>query len=550
MTQLTTTPIWQALREHYNKISLLHMRDLFQADPQRFNKFSLSAAGIFLDYSKNRITSETLQSLNALTAYINLPDKITQLFNGSLVNSSENRPALHTALRQQSDDPIIIDGKNIIAEIRDSQKKLAQITTSIQKKQWLGFNNQVITDIVNIGVGGSDLGAAMTIQALKPYAVTDLRFHFISNIDGSHITEILNHINPATTLFIISSKNFTTHETLFNARTVKNWFTNHCQNNAIDKHFLAITCKPERAIAFGIPKENILPIWDWVGGRFSIWSAIGLPLRLMIGNENFAQFLAGAAAMDRHFYTAPFTENMPVILALLSIWYGNFFQTQNQAIIPYDHQLQLLPTYLQQAHMESHGKQTSIDGAHVDYSTGSAIWGGIGTNGQHTFHQLFYQGTYLIPIDFILVREPQHELNENHNLLFANCLSQSRGLMLGKTHAEVVTELMAHGLSQQAAEKIAPHKVIPGNCPSNTILIPKLTPYFLGALLSLYEHKIFVQGAIWNINCFDQWGVELGKHLIKDIEKDLENGRASETQDASTRGLIDYYLQHQSILTS
>lgn len=543
MTSITQSQAWQALRAQQQELAKWHMRDLFAADPARFDHFSLHGAGLLLDYSKNCITAETMQLLCQLAETAQLPEKIALLLSGHPVNTSENRAALHTALRHLDDTAAIyIDGKNIITDIRAKHNKMREFVNAIWQQEWRGFSNEPITDIVNIGIGGSDLGPALAVDALKPYITSRIRCHFISNIDGTHISQVLKNLNPAHTLFIISSKNFSTQETLFNAQTAKEWLLKNAPNaDAIKQHFIAITAKAERAQQFGVARENIFPLWDWIGGRFSLWSAVGLPIALAIGYENFQQILAGAAAMDEHFRAAPLAQNMPVILALLSIWYINFFNAHSHAILPYKQNLHLLPAYLQQAHMESLGKQVRHNNIPVDYDTGCVIWGGAGTNGQHTFHQLLHQGTHFIPADFIIAREAHYSLQQHHTALFANCLSQSQALMCGKNYAEAYAELIATGHSKAEAEALAPHKVIPGNRPSNTIVLPKLTPYSFGALIALYEHKIFTQSVIWDINCFDQWGVELGKQLAHQILEDLENNEISHKYDGSTRGLLEYF---------
>lgn len=549
MNSITNTTAWRSLQQHQQKIADLHMRDLFANDSLRFSKFSLNAVNILLDYSKNRITDETLRLLIDMAVAAQVPEKIRQLFSGAMVNSSENRPALHTALRQTKSQALILNGENVTAKINAAQEQLEKIVNSISQQQWRGFTNKPLTDIVNIGIGGSDLGPALVTQALKTYAQNDLNFHFISNIDGSPISELLKHLNPEQTLFIVSSKYFGTQETLCNANTAKRWLLKRLENlAALKQHFIAITAKADRALDFGIAAENILPLWEWVGGRYSVWSAVGLPIALSIGMKKFQDFLAGAAAMDQHCQTAPLEKNMPMILALLSVWYSNFFATQSQAILPYDHSLQLLPTYLQQAHMESHGKQCRQNGKSVDYVTGGVIWGGVGTNGQHTFHQLLHQGTHLIPVDFIVAARKSHDLPEHHAGLFANCLSQSQALMHGKTAEEILQELVAAGMTEDAARELTPHKVIPGNRPSNTIVLPELTPFNLGALIALYEHKIFIQGAIWDINCFDQWGVELGKQLANPVLQSLQNKSATAALDSSTAGLIDYFHMKDKLI--
>lgn len=545
MSKITYSPAWQALSQHYQSLSHLRMQDLFQADSQRFTDFSLEAAGLLLDFSKNRITHETLSLLENLAETAHLTQQIEQLFSGQLLNHTENRAALHTALRQTDDTPVYVQGENIIPLVRASQQKMTAIVEAITSGAWHGFSGLAITDVVNIGIGGSDLGPAMATLALAPFAVDSIRCHFVSNIDGSQLHETLKNLNPATTLFIVSSKSFTTTETLCNASSAKNWLMNAAGNqSALSQHFLAVTAKPECAINFGIPTKNILPLWDWVGGRYSLWSAVGLPIAFTIGMKNFNALLAGAYAMDLHFRSAPLTKNMPVILALLSIWYTNFFDARTQAILPYDHHLRLLPAYLQQAHMESHGKLIHHDGSSVQHLTGPVIWGGVGTNGQHAFHQLLHQGTQLVPVDFIVAANNHHDLIEHHELLFANCLSQSQALMVGRNIEQVTKELIATGLSANDAAALAPHKVIPGNRPSNTILLSQLTPHSLGALIALYEHKIFAQGVIWQINNFDQWGVELGKALTQPILETLRNLNQTQSHDTSTHGLISFYKKN------
>lgn len=542
MNNLINFPSWQALELHFQQIAPLLMKDMFHDNPERFAKFHITAASLLLDYSKNRINAQTIALLCQLAHEAGLSEKIEQLFSGYPVNSSENRAALHTALRQQDDTPVYVNGNNIITEIRATQKKMQELTIAIHQQRWRGYSNLPITDIINIGVGGSDLGPAMVTLALKPYTLSQLRCHFVSNLDGAHISETLAALNPASTLIIISSKSFTTQETLLNAAVAKEWLLQAFKHNtaALSQHLLAVTAKPTQALAFGIPADNIFLLWDWVGGRYSLWSAVGLPIALAVGYDNFTQLLLGAAAMDQHFRTAPFAQNMPVLLALLGIWYVNFFHCQSQAILPYHQYLQLLPTYLQQAQMESCGKSIQHNGTAVSYATSPVLWGGIGTNSQHAFHQLFYQGTPLVPVDFIVTASAHHPLQQHQALLFANCLSQSRALMQGKTAQEILLELQAEGYSADVAAQLAYHKTIAGNRPSNTLVLKKLTPYSLGALIALYEHKIFTQSVIWGINCFDQWGVELGKQLATEIVRDLQTNQ-HDSHDASTLGLMAYY---------
>lgn len=548
MKNPTKTTTWLALQTHWQSLSKQHLRDLFAEDDKRFQHFSLHAAGIFLDYSKNHLNAETLKLLFKLAQEQDLTAKIEALFTGQPINASENRAVLHTALRAPADQPMWVNGADVSIDIANTLEKMQHISTAINNGDWRGYSNKIFTDVVNIGIGGSDQGPAMAVSALAPFSTSNLRFHFVANVDGAEIRSILAQVNAETTLFIVSSKSFTTKETLCNAKTAEQWLNNSIANTAenitfaecFQKHFIAITADAERAEAFGFSSPQILQLWDWVGGRYSVWSAVGLPIMLAIGIENFKHFLAGAHTMDQHFRTAEFHQNMPVILALLGIWYINFFNVQSHAILPYDSLLKLFIPYLQQAEMESNGKDVQCDGTAVDYSTAPIIWGGVGCNGQHAFHQLLHQGTQLITADFLMPIIPHHSLNNHHSLLLANCFSQTQALMQGKTYAQAYGELLANGMDDMAAKQLAPHKVIPGNRPSNTLLFKQLTPATLGALVALYEHKIFVQGVLWNINSFDQWGVELGKQLSERILIDLTTSLPSSAHDASTTGLINY----------
>lgn len=545
MSTITQSVAWQALNAHYSQLEQSSMRELFANDSQRFEKFSLEVAGLLLDYSKNRITEQTRSLLIKLAETANLGTQIEQLFSGHPLNSSENRPALHTALRATGDASIYVNGQNIIPDIQTTLARMEQLVNAITTGEWRGYNGEKITDIVNIGIGGSDLGPQMATQALRPYTNKNLHCHFISNIDGHHLEQILGHLKPTNTLFIISSKSFTTQETLHNAEVARAWLkqaANISDKPLLNNHFIAVTAKPNAAVAFGIPESHILPFWDWVGGRFSIWSATGLPLALSIGMPHFKQLLAGTHAMDMHFRTAPFQQNMPIILALLGIWYINFFGATSHAIVPYDQRLHLLPAYLQQADMESNGKAVQHNGQPVNWCTGSIIWGGVGTNSQHAFHQLLHQGTHFTPVDFIIAKQSHHKLINHHELLTAHCLAQSQALMKGKNAAEIQFELEQQGFSEQEIKHLLPHKIIPGNRPSNTFVLSTLSPYMLGVLLALYEHKIFTQSVIWNINCFDQWGVELGKQLSEKILHRLKTQTASDDKelDSSTENLIKY----------
>lgn len=511
MKNRTELKEWQALSRHQSDIANQHMREWFATDPQRTQKYILQSNDIRLDCSRNRINETTIKLLNDLAYAIDLPNKIQALFSGQNVNFSEKRPALHTALR----DPI--PPENIAELISQSRNKLCHFVTQIHSKQWLGVTGKPISHIVNIGIGGSHLGPMMATHALKEFAINNLVFHYISSIDDSLINDVLQNIDPETTLFIVSSKSFTTLETLTNAHTVCDWMRAKQGNEVLQKHFIAITADPQKAIEFGIPEQHIFTIWDWVGGRYSIWSAIGLPLMLMIGNQHFTEFLEGAHEMDCHFRDTPFIQNIPVILALLSIWYINFFGANVQAIVPYAHRLRYLIPYLQQAEMESNGKQMGLSGKQLEYATGSVLFGDEGSVGQHAYHQLFHQGQHLIPVDFILTENAHSDLRHHHQeILLASCLSQAQALMQGKTYEEAYTALLKRYPASQAAE-LAPHQIIAGNKPSNIIFMKNMSPKNLGALLAMYEHKIFVQSAIWDINPFDQWGVELGKQLLPTI---------------------------------
>lgn len=547
MKNITELAEWRALETHQKAISTKQMRDWFAEDSSRFSRFSLQIGDILLDYSKNRISAETITLLCQLAETIDLKSKITALFDGQPINKTEKRPALHTALRDQSDRPILVNDQNIMPAIADTLEKMRYFSMQVQQGQWRGCTNKPITDIVNIGIGGSHLGPLLTTQALADFASGALRCHFISNIDAAHLAETLRKIDPETTLFIISSKSFTTIETMTNATTIKAWLQNKLGKNDIKNHFVAVTAAPHKAISFGIPNEQIFPVWDWVGGRYSIWSAMGLPLILFIGMDNFLEFLNGAYEMDQHFRQADFSQNMPVLLALLGVWYINFFGANNHAIIPYSHQLTYLRPYLQQADMESNGKSVSEQGTPVTYLTGPIVIGEQGCDGQHAYHQSLHQGKHMVPVDFILVRKNKHDMNHHQALLIASGLSQSQALMLGKSTQQIEKELIQEGCSKETASYLAQHKSTPGNRPSNTLFLKEITPHNLGALLALYEHKIFVQGVIWDINSFDQWGVELGKQLLPRILADVQHSNTDIIHDSSTQGLIEYYKNRETV---
>ena len=536
-------PEYRALTAHYKAMADVHMRQLFADDPKRFEHFSLHAAGLLLDYAKNRVTEETMSLLCDLAQACDLPKQIKQLFAGECRNTTEHRPVAHVALRYSQDQPFYVGGTDVMADVREVLAQMSGIAEQIRSKTWLGATGYSITDVVNIGIGGSDLGPALVTEALLPYHDAGIHCHFVSNIDGVHIESVLSKLHPARTLFIVASKSFTTQETLLNAATAKAWLQKTLGKNALSRHMLAITSYMERAMDFGIDPSHVLPLWDWVGGRFSIWSAIGLPVMIAIGTENFNAFLRGAEAMDEHFATAPLHQNMPVILALLSIWYINFFSTRSYAVLPYQQLLAGLPAYLQQAEMESNGKYRRHDGEAVDYQTGTVIWGTTGSNGQHAVHQLLHQGTQLIPVDFIVPMVSHDQLGDHHKHLVANCLSQSQALMRGHNELDIFKKLSKEGIDREAATLLAKHQSIPGNRPSNTITFDQLSPSRLGALIALYEHKIFVQGIVWGINSFDQWGVELGKSLTEPILQAIAGGEHE--FDASTQGLVAYYQQHQ-----
>ncbi|WP_249554777.1 MULTISPECIES: glucose-6-phosphate isomerase [Shewanella] len=540
MTILTQSTTWKALAAHIQQIP--HMRELFAGDPARFSNMSLSTCGLFLDYSKNRATPETLNLLLTLAQEAKLDAKIKAMFAGDIINTTEKRAVLHTALRSTADQSIIAEGQDIVPEVQQTLNKMQQFVTSVTSGQWKGYTGKAITDIVSIGIGGSFLGPKIVSQALRPYWITGLNCHFVANVDGTSISEKLKLLDPETTLFIMSSKSFSTQETLTNTLTAKAWFlAKGGSQSDVAKHFVAVTSNVAKATEFGIDAANIFPMWDWVGGRYSLWSAIGLPIALLIGMDNFRSLLKGAHQMDTHFATAPLAENMPVIMGLFSLWYGNFFNAQSHVVLTYDHYLRGLPAYFQQLDMESNGKSVTLNGTHVDYSTGPVIWGGEGTNGQHAYHQLLHQGTALIPADFIMPLQSHNPIGEHHDQLASNCFGQTQALMQGRTLDEALAELSKSNLSDEEKLLIAKHKVMPGNKPSNTLLMDKLTPETLGALIALYEHRTFVQGAIWDINSFDQWGVELGKTLGNDVLARIGADQEATALDASSNGLINLY---------
>ncbi len=541
MSKLIQSDAWQALSAHYTEISHLHMRQMFEDDPGRFDRFSLRLESLLFDYSKNRINAETVRLLIGLARQAGMAGHITSMFSGKKVNSTENRAALHTALRNRSERPVYVDGKDVMPEVRNVLARMRHFSDDVRNGAHRGHTGKQITDIVNIGIGGSDLGPLMVCEALKPYANPNLRAHFVSNVDGTHITENLKRLNAETTLFIVSSKTFTTLETLTNAHSARAWLIGKLgDEQAVEKHFVAVSTNLAATSQFGINPDYVFEFWDWVGGRYSLWSAIGLPIALFIGMDRFEELLGGAHAVDEHFLDTPLESNIPVLMGLLAVWYGNCFRTSTNAVLPYDQYMHRFPAYLQQLEMESNGKGVDRDGNPVDFDTGMVMWGEPGTNGQHAFYQLIHQGTHIIPADFLVPVHSQNPLGEHHAILLANCFAQTEALMLGKTAAEVRNELVAQGMQGEKLEALLPHKVFPGNKPTNTLVFDRLDPHTLGMLIALYEHKVFVLSVIWNINPFDQWGVELGKQLAGRILPELKGSNPATGHDASTNGLIDY----------
>lgn len=514
------------------------MRELFAADPDRFERYSDEAAGLFLDYSKNRLDGRTLELLVQLARERGLDARRDAMFAGEKINNTENRAVLHTALRAPRGATLVVDGQEVNADIHAVLDRVKTFTDAVRSGEWLGHTGKPITDIVNIGIGGSDLGPKMVVLALRHYAHPRLSMHFVSNVDGHDMDAALAQVDPETTMFIVASKTFTTAETMMNAQTARAWFLQHASEEALAKHFVAVSTNTEAIKTFGIDPANMFPFWDWVGGRYSVWSAIGLPVALAVGFGYFNDFLAGAHELDEHFRTAPLEQNLPTLLALVGFWNRQFLDCASVSIAPYHQDLNRFPAYLQQLDMESNGKRVTRDGQPVDTPTCPAIWGECGTNGQHAYFQLLHQGTDVTPMDFIAALRPAHEMDNHHTALLANCFAQSEAFMKGKTADEVRADLQAQGLAQEEIERLTPHKTFPGNRPSNTILMERLTPSTLGALIALYEHKTFVQGVLWDVNSFDQWGVELGKVLAKKIEAELAGEPAPAQHDSSTNGLI------------
>jgi glucose-6-phosphate isomerase len=542
MTQPTQLPAWRALEKHRQEIAGVHMRDLFAVDSERFSKFSLVFNDILFDFSKNRVTEKTLNLLEHLAEEMNLSKKIEAMFRGARINVTENRAVLHVALRNRSNRPILLDGDDVMPDVNRVLGMMRRFTEAVRSGRWKGCTGKSITDVVNIGIGGSDLGSRMVVKALSPYVDPSLRVHFISNVDEADLVQTLLSLDPETTLFCVASKTFTTLETMANAKSARNWLLDRVKDpSAVAKHFVAISTNSPKVAEFGIDTANMFEFWDWVGGRYSIWSSIGLPIALAVGMDRFESMLEGAHRIDEHFRTAPFHRNIPVLMALLGIWYDNFFAADAYAILPYDQYLEYLPAYLQQGDMESNGKTVDLEGDPVNYSTGPIIFGQPGTNGQHAFYQLMHQGSALIPCDFIAAAQSHHNLGDHHELLISNYIAQTEALMLGKTFEDAKIELEAQGVQGERLEELAAAKTFKGNRPSNSILYKKLTPETLGSLIALYEHKIFVQGAIWNINSFDQMGVELGKQLAKTVLGDMAGKELVSSHDSSTNGLINRY---------
>jgi glucose-6-phosphate isomerase len=544
---LSQSAQWRKLQAHKLEIETLQMREMFLQDSARFERFSIQWEGLTLDYSKNRITPRTMELLIDLARNAGLEKKRDEMFAGEPINYTEQRAVLHTALRRPPGYSLEIDGLDLSTEIADVLAQMKDCCERVISGTWKGYTGKRMTDVVNIGIGGSDLGPCMVTEALRPFAHGQLQVHFVSNIDGTHISETLKKLNPETTLFIIASKTFTTQETLTNAMTARGWFLAHAKNEShIAKHFVAVSTNRTKVVEFGIDEANMFRFWDWVGGRYSLWSSIGLSIALFLGFDHFQELLNGAYAMDEHFRNEPLERNIPVLLALLGIWYNNFFAFSSHAVIPYDQYLHRFPAFLQQLDMESNGKRVNGEGNAVDYATGPVIWGEPGTNSQHAFFQLLHQGPDVIPADFIVPLKTQNPVGEHHDILLANCFAQTEALMKGKNEQEVRQELEAAGCDDAELSMLLPHKVFPGNRPTNTILVDELNPFTLGSLIAMYEHKVFVQGIIWEINSFDQWGVELGKQLAKAIFPEIQGSETVSGHDSSTNALINAYRVFRS----
>ncbi|MEE2907489.1 MAG: glucose-6-phosphate isomerase [Planctomycetota bacterium] len=543
---ITTTESWSALKKHYAETSTLHMRDLFEADSDRFNRYSMKFNDFLMDFSKHRITDDTLPLLRRLAGEAGVEQLRDAMFAGERINTSEKRAVLHVALRNRSNRPILVDGQDVMPEVHAVLEQMRTFCDAVRGGTWRGFSGKQITDVVNIGIGGSDLGPVMVTESLRPYMREDLQPHFVSNVDSTHIAETLKHLDPETTLFLIASKTFTTQETLTNAHAARDWFMAVAGDEAhVAKHFVALSTNQTEVEKFGIDPANMFRFWDWVGGRYSFWSAIGLSIAVSIGFDRFEELLQGAHEMDEHFRTTPLEDNIPATMGLIGVWYNNFYGCQTQAILPYDQYMHRFPAYFQQGDMESNGKHVDRQGNHVHCQTGPIIWGEPGTNGQHAFYQLIHQGTKIVPCDFIAPIHTHNPVGEQHRILLSNFFAQPEALMKGKTAEEVSAELTAAGMEPDAVKALTPFKVMEGNHPSTSILFRTLDPKSLGTLTALYEHKIFTMGAIWNINSFDQWGVELGKVLARAILPELSGDSTVSTHDSSTNGLINYYKTNQ-----
>ena len=541
MKHLSELPAWRQLWPHYEEMKSVHMRDLFAQDPDRARRYWLEVGGLILDYAKNRITDQTLNGLFELARESGLPEKMRAMFAGEKINNTENRAALHIALRNRAGTPIYVDGENVMPKVNSVLRHMGQFARAVRNGDWTGYTGRAITDIVNIGIGGSDQGPLMMCTALQTYGHPRMNMHFVSNVDGTQLRDVLEQVRPETTLFIIASKTFTTQETLTNAHTARDWFLQSGREEDIAKHFVAVSTNKEAVSAFGIDTANMFEFWDWVGGRYSLWSAIGLPIMIYLGEENFIAMLEGAHLMDQHFINAPFEQNMPVLLGMIGIWYINYFGGGSHVIAPYDQHLHHLPRFIQQLDMESNGKQTACDGTPVGTDTGPIIWGETGINGQHAFFQLLHQGTHITPIDLIASLEKRSNLPGHHEILLSNVFAQAEAFMRGKTAEEVRAELQAQGMDGEKIEKLVPHKTFSGNRPTNILLLDKIDPRNMGSLIALYEHKVFVQGVVWGINSFDQWGVELGKQLAQTILAELTGEIPPQPHDASTERLIRLY---------
>ena len=546
MARIDSTPAWQALAGHWQQMAQVHMRELFAADPGRADRMSADAAGLLVDYAKHIATDETLALLFDLARAADLEGWRERMFAGEHINNTEDRAVLHVALRNRSNRPILVDGRDVMPDVNAVLERMRAFSDRVRAGDWQGFTGRPIRDVVNIGIGGSNLGPKMVCTALTPYQSEAPRPHFVSNVDGTHLAETLKGLDPATTLFIVASKTFTTQETMTNAHSARRWLVDGLGSDAaVRNHFVAVSTNAEKVAEFGIDTENMFGFWDWVGGRYSLWSAIGLPIALAVGFERFQALLAGAHDMDEHFRTAPLEQNLPVILALLGVWYIDFAGAGTQAILPYDQYLEHFPAYFQQGDMESNGKHVTRDGERVDYATGPVVWGQPGTDGQHAFYQLIHQGTALIPSDFIAPIKSHNPISDHHAKLLANCFAQTEALMRGRTLEEARSGMLAAGTDPAEAERLAPQRQFDGNRPTTTILMDQVTPHTLGALIALYEHKIFTQGIVWGINSFDQWGVELGKQLAGVILGEIEAGQVTDEHDASTTALLRYYLDRR-----